>query len=79
MPDNLFQVGSAAGGGGILGVLMSWLGFKSRMDRIEHALETMTEKVVFKDLCGSQFSNLQGQINKIDTKLDDILKEVKRG
>jgi len=77
MPNDLLQVGSAAGGGGILGVFMSWLGFKSRMDRIERAIESMTDKVVFKDLCDSKFSNLQGQLSKVDTKLDDILNEVK--
>ena len=77
MPNDLLQVGSAAGGGGILGVFMSWIGFKSRMDRIEHAIESMTDKVVFKDLCDSKFSNLQGQLSKVDTKLDDILNEVK--
>ena len=77
MPNDLLQVGSAAGGGGILGVFMSWIGFKSRMDRIERAIESMTDKVVFKDLCDSKFSNLQGQLSKVDTKLDDILNEVK--
>jgi len=77
MPNDLLQVGSAAGGGGILGVFMSWIGFRSRMDRIERAIESMTDKVVFKDLCDSKFSNLQGQLSKVDTKLDDILNEVK--
>jgi len=55
------------GGGGIIGVILAFLGFKSRLDSIDDKLKN----VVFEDTCHARVAGMENQM-KTQT---DLMKE----
>ena len=61
MPDNLLQIGGASGAGAIWGGILTFFGFKKR-------IETLVNKVVYKDVCSATVEGIANSLN-IQTEL----------
>ena len=73
-PETLQNVGSGAGGG-LLGVILTWFGLKSRLDSMEKTVEGLvTEKICearTKALV-QRIDNARDRFDKIDLKLESL-------
>jgi len=67
---NLESIGAGVGGSMVTAVL-TWLGFKQRLDRADADIETLRKSVVFKDShqeCSQSWHNAMAALErKIDT------------
>ncbi len=61
-----------SGGGGILGAVLTYLGFKQRIDDLKQDLDEHKKQVVYKDTCEVCASNIN---KKLDLLIDFHLKE----
>ncbi|MDH5299319.1 MAG: hypothetical protein OEV91_09905, partial [Desulfobulbaceae bacterium] len=50
---DLTQVGFSAGGGGILGALFAFFGFRDRLDRQDKRMDQLEKDVVYRDTCAA--------------------------
>lgn len=64
---------ATGGGGGILGAFLAWLGFKSKIDSIDHKLDRLYQEVQFKDTCAATHKPIENQLQRIEEKLDKAL------
>jgi len=74
-------------GSGLIGAVLTALGFKSRLDKVEQAYEDIKKHVVYKDVCEQcqknqnnlilsvkeDITEIKGGMNKMDGKLDTLL------
>lgn len=68
------QIGVSAGGGGIVGAVLAWLGFKSRLDAQDRKIEELQDNMLTKE-----YEKTCNIIHKnIDEKLTDIKVDVKQ-
>ena len=75
---DLFTTGGAGAGGGLLGALLTFLGFKSRLDGVDKRIDNLNKTVTFKDTCDAKHEGINDRFD-IQTKLlkeqrDDIKK-----
>ena len=62
-----------SGGGGLLGALMAWLGFKSRIDRQDKEINELKKTVMYKDTCEATHKPIDTTLERIEGKLDSLL------
>ena len=77
-------IGGSAAGGGILGAILTWLGIKGRLDRLENKIDEKQSivqcdknhiefKEIFKEFKGDihkKFDTIQTDLKLLDRKLD---------
>jgi hypothetical protein len=71
-------------GGGVLTAVLTWMGFKQRLDRLDRDIDDLKNDgadlkkvVVFKDTCGVCHTSTVRAVDKLDAKLDLILEKLK--
>jgi len=64
-------------GGGLLSAILTWVGFKQRLDRADSDISELKKAVVFKDTCGVCHTSTVSAYDKLDKKLDLILGKLK--
>lgn len=65
-----------AGGSGLFGALLSYLGINWRVNRLERDLESHKEKVVYKDTHKVCQESLKNQFDNLNNKMDYIIEKV---
>ncbi len=75
---NSDDIGTGAGGG-IIGTVLAWLGFKSRINSIEKKIEAISKSVVYMDVFREfekryieSCNNIYDRLEKIDNKLERL-------
>lgn len=63
-------------GGGIVGTLLAYLGFKQRMDAQDARIKDLEDNAVYKDVHGECSRSWHGSIDRMDKKLDTILEKL---
>lgn len=84
MDDLLTNIGSGAGGG-VLGAIVSWLGFSKRLDKMDEDITELRRNIVYKDVCEkcqentvNQYDHVCVAIHKVESKIDTILENQSR-
>ena len=70
------NVSTGAGGALITGVL-TWLGFKQRLDRADADISELKKAVVFKDVHTECSGAWHRELDTMNKKLDQILEKMK--
>lgn len=65
----------SGGGGGLLGTLLTYLGFKSRLDSQEKRIESLESEAVYKDVHAECSKAWHDSLARIDSKLDILLSQ----
>lgn len=77
--DELITGIGGAGGGGVVGVILAWLGFKSKVCSIERRLSGLSDNVRYEDtcekICGAMEKRLEG-IEGMQKEMRDDVKEL---
>ena len=63
-------------GSGFFGVLLAWMGFKSRLDNIEKTIITLVNEKECRarnDALGQRINNASDRFDRIDAKIEVIL------
>lgn len=66
---NIEDLVTGAGGGGLIGAILTWLGFKSRLDSIERSMEAYQSK----NTCSVTHKAIDQRLDSIENKQDKIL------
>lgn len=65
-------------GSGLIATILTYCGFKQRLDKLDERFETLENKVVFKDVHDECSKSRHEQIEQINAKLDVILTRLMR-
>lgn len=65
------------GGGGILGVILTWFGFKQRLDKMDEEMKAVKESVVYKDVHAECSRAWHDQLYQLNKKMDMIISKLK--
>jgi len=74
MPDNLLQTGGAGGAGAILGLILGFFGFKSRIENLEKGTVTKETCVVVQKAFHDNMEAQNSMLKEIRTDIKAILK-----
>ena len=61
------------GGSGLLGAILTYLGFKQRMDAVDKRIEILEQDVVYKDIHAECSRAWHDALARVDSKLDILL------
>lgn len=61
------------GGSGLLGAILTYLGFKQRMDAVDKRIETLEQDVVYRDAHAECSRAWHDALARVDSKLDILL------
>ena len=73
MAFDLKDIGAGIGGGGLLGAILTWIGFKSRIDGMEKRFEDHKKTVVYEDTFNATIKPMQKDIETISKDIKQIL------
>ena len=73
MAFDLKDIGAGVGGGGLLGAILTWVGFKSRIDGMEKRFEEHKKTVVYEDTFEATVNPMQKDIGEIKKDVKQIL------
>ena len=76
---SLNEIGVGAGAGGLLGAVLTWLGFKSRVDNLENRLEKYGDKTVWRDTCIATHEAIKQRLDRMEQKLDEMIGYMRNG
>lgn len=60
-------------GGGIVGAILTLIGFKSRLDTQDKEIKDIRDKVRYIDTCEATHKSIDNSLKRIENKLDDTL------
>ena len=63
----------SGGGGGLLGTVLTYLGFKGRLDDQQKRIESLEQETVYKDVHNECSKAWHDALARIDSKLDILL------
>lgn len=69
----LDEIGMGLGGGTLLGTVLTYLGMKQRIDRIEKGTDDMKEKIRYVDTCIEIHKAVERRLESIEGKQDTVL------
>lgn len=69
---NIEDIGLGAGGG-LLGTLLTYLGFKQRIDATDKRIEALEKDTVYKDTHAECSRAWHDALERVDSKLDILL------
>jgi len=75
--DNLTTPIGAGAGSGILGVFLSWLGFKTKIKDIDKRLDKLAEDVRYEDTCEEICGALKIRLDSIEKMNEEMRQDIK--
>ena len=69
----LDEIGMGLGGGTLLGTVLTYLGMKQRIDRVEKSNDDMKDKIRFIDTCIEIHKSVDRRLESIEGKQDAVL------
>lgn len=80
--DDLSKHIGVGGGAGIMGVILSWLGFRYRIKSVEEDMAGIKKRVRFSDVCQEIVTRIEDRLTGIEAmqkeSRDDIKELLKR-
>lgn len=77
MDDLLKHIG-VGGGAGAIGILLSWLGFKSRIDNMTEDLSGLKKRVRFSDTCLAMYEGIDKRLTNIEAMQKETRSDIKK-
>lgn len=74
---NFLETGSAGGAGAILGVILSFLGFRSRLDSIEKRLDKTINDSVSSNTCHAVSEGIKDLIDTQTKLMSEMREDIK--
>jgi len=74
--DNL-TTGAGVGGGGFLGVVLAWLGFKSKICTIEKRLDSLVKDVQYERTCNEIHKAIDQRLENIEEMQKETREDIK--
>lgn len=78
MIDDLTKNIGIGGGSGILGVLLSWLGFKSQIKDLRTDLEGVKRRARFRDTCDEIVKRIENSLENIQAMQEEMRSDIKK-
>ena len=72
----LDEIGMGLGGGTLLGTMLTYLGMKQRVDRIEKSSDDMKKNIRYVDTCLKIHEAVDRRLENIESKQDRVLETV---
>lgn len=72
----LDEIGMGLGGGTLLGTVLTYLGMKQRVDRIEKSADDMKKTIRYVDTCLKIHEATDRRLESIESKQDKVLEIV---
>ena len=69
----LDEIGMGLGGGTLLGTVLTYLGFKQRIDRLEKSNDDIKKEIRFVDTCIEIHKAVEKRLGSIEEKQDTML------
>jgi len=76
MIENL-PTGAGVGGGGILGIIMAWLGFKVKMSAMEKRLDFLSKDVQYERTCNEIHKAIDHRLENIEEMQRETREDIK--
>lgn len=76
-PNDYITTGAGAGGGGILGFILAFMGLKSRLSTVEMALTSLNKELRHVDTCTEITRGMFKRLDQIETNQAELLKDIK--
>lgn len=77
MPDLIAQ-GGAAGAGTFLGAVVSWLGFKQRLEAQDKRIDKLSELVIYDDTCEAKVTGFTKRLDDQGLLLTEMRGDIKK-
>ncbi len=75
--DDLTKNIGIGGGSGIIGAVLSWLGFKYRVDNLQKNLENLKSSVRYEDTCEKVHKAIDVRLKNIEVMQTEMRKDIK--
>ena len=69
----LDEIGMGLGGGTLLGTVLTYLGMKQRIDRVEKSADDMKKTIRYVDTCIEIHKAVERRLERIEGKQDAVL------
>ncbi len=76
MIDNL-TAGAGVGGGGILGIIMAWLGFRTKICAMEKRLDFLAKDVQYERTCNEIHKAIDQRLENIEEMQRETREDIK--
>lgn len=73
------DIGAGAGAGSLIGAVLTYFGFKQRVDRLQIEVDNLSNKIVWRDTCYATQKRVDDRLDAMDKKLDLILDKITNG
>jgi hypothetical protein len=75
--DDLTEKIGIGGGAGIVGAILSWLGFKYRIDNMQKDVETLKKEVRYQDTCLEVHKAVDARLQNIEDMQKEMRDDIK--
>lgn len=75
--DELTEKIGIGGGAGIIGAVLSWLGFKYRIDSLQNDVETLKKEVRYQDTCVEVHKAVDVRLQSIEDMQTEMRDDIK--
>ena len=75
--SDLITQGGAGGAGALFGGLISWLGFKQRLDAQDKRIDILAKSVMYEDTCGAKHNGMEQRLDDQGILLAEMRKDIK--
>jgi len=75
--SDLLGTSAGAGGGGVLGALLVWLGLKSKLQDVEKRISSLSKGVRYIDTCNEICKSLNQRLQSMESRQSEMCKDIK--
>lgn len=76
--DDLMKDLGIGGGGGIIGLILSWFGFKSQIRDLRTDLDGVKRRVRFRDTCDEIVKRVEKSLESIQGMQEEMRNDIKK-
>jgi hypothetical protein len=76
--SDLIAQGGAGGLGAFFGGVVSWLGFKQRLDAQDKRIDTLADSVQYEDTCDAKCGGMEKQVENQNVLLTEMRGDIKK-
>jgi hypothetical protein len=75
---DLLTQGGVGSAGALFGGLLSWLGFKQRLDAQDKRIDTLADAVMYEDTCEARCGGMEKQVENQNVLLTEMRGDIKK-
>lgn len=76
--SDLIAQGGVGGAGALFGSLLSWLGFKQRLDAQDKRIDILADAVMYEDTCEAKCGGMEKQVANQNVLLAEVRGDIKK-